>query len=144
MAIHTRLPIYAVTYDLLGAVVDAVKNMPRDVKGIVGERMFADVLLLTTLIERANRADDKRPELLQLLERAGEIETLLRVCVERKYISRGQYAAAILLTQSIGKQANGWRKSSSASPTASASRRAGPSDLQPGRAADPQGHRHAR
>lgn len=32
MAIHTQLPIYKVTYDLLDVVTDFAKNMPRDFK----------------------------------------------------------------------------------------------------------------
>ncbi|MGB2832952.1 MAG: hypothetical protein WBC07_08345 [Methylotenera sp.] len=32
MAIHTNLPIYKVAYDLLDAITDLVKNMPRDIQ----------------------------------------------------------------------------------------------------------------
>ncbi len=144
MAIHTTLQIYGTAYDLLGLAVEAVKCMPRDVKPVLGSRIVDRCLEITTLIRRANRADLKAPDLEQLLERNEEIEALLRVSVEKRYIGRGQYGEAIRLTQSIGRQAGGWKKSSSSSPVARSSRQSGPSDLQSGRAARPQGDRHAR
>jgi hypothetical protein len=144
MAIHTTLAIYSAAYDLLNLLVDAVKSMPRDVKPVVGSRIVDRCLEITTLIRRANKAGDKVPDLEVLLERNDEIETLLRVAVERRYIARGQYGDAIRLTQSIGRQAGGWKKSPSSSPVARPSRQSGPSDFQSGRAARPQGDRHAR
>ena len=42
---------------------------------------------------------------------------LLRLARDKRLISTGQYAKAVELTQSIGKQATGWRKSA-ASPVA--------------------------
>lgn len=143
MAIHTTLQIYGTAYDLLGLAIDAVKNMPRDVKLVVGQKIVDRCLELTTLIRCANRAGEKAPELERLLERNEEIEALLRISVERRYIGRGQYGDAIRLTQSIGRQAGGWKKSST-SRDAESSRRFGQSDIQPGRAARPQGDRHAR
>lgn len=144
MAIHTTTQIYGAAYDLLGVVVEAVKNMPRDAKPVLGSRIVDRCLAITTLIRRANCAGDKAPALEQLLETNDEIETLLRIAVEKRFISRGQYGGAILLTQSIGRQANGWRKSSSSSPVTRPSRRPGQSDLQSGPAARPQGDRYAR
>lgn len=32
MALHTQLPIYKVSYDLLDVITDLAKNMPRDFK----------------------------------------------------------------------------------------------------------------
>lgn len=39
MAIHTQLPIYKVAYDLLDVVTDLVKNMQRDFKRSIGEKI---------------------------------------------------------------------------------------------------------
>lgn len=144
MAIHTTTAIYGAAYDLLNLIVGAVKNMPADVKPVVGNRIVDRCIEITTLIRRANKAGDKVPDLEALLECNDELETLLRVAVERRYLSRGQYGDAIRLTQSIGRQAGGWKKSSSSAPVARMPRQPGPSDLQSGRAARPQGDRHAR
>ena len=39
MAIHTELPIYKVAYDLLGIIAGLVKNMHRDYKRSIGEKI---------------------------------------------------------------------------------------------------------
>ena len=111
MAIHTELPIYKVAYDLLGVVIQLVKNMPREVKQSIGGKVRDECIEISTLVFRANVAQDKAPHLLELLERLQVAELLLRLARDHRFISTGQYAKAIALTGSIGKQANGWRKS---------------------------------
>lgn len=144
MAIHTELPIHASAYDLVKVVTRAVVGMRRDAKPVLGQRLFKDCVRVTDLIRAANIANSKVPHLEKLLARISRIEVALRVAVELDYIKRPAYGEAIRLTQSVAKQAMGWRSSSGASPVARPSRQPGPSDPQPGRAAGPQGHRHAR
>ena len=114
MALHTALPIYKVAYDLLGAATDLVKNMPRDYKASIGARIRDECVALVVLIFRANIARNKTPYLDELLERLQVTELLLRLSRDKHFVSSKQYAGAIALTDSIGKQANGWRKSSAA------------------------------
>lgn len=138
MALHTTLQIYKSAYDLLAHSIDVVKNMPRDFKAVVGDRIVDRCLAITTLVGRTNRADlgvARAPHLDALIEHVQETETLFRISVERRHISRGQYAAAVGLTQSVGRQAGGWRKASSKSPDVRSSRQSEQRDLQPGRAA---------
>lgn len=116
MAIHTELPIYKVAYDLLGVVIQLVKNMPREVKQSIGAKIRDECIEVSTLVFRANVAQDKAPHLLDLLEHLQVAELLLRLARDHRFISTGQYAQAIALTGSIGKQANGWRKSGPAVP----------------------------
>jgi hypothetical protein len=107
---------------------------------VVGERIVDRCLAITTLVGRTNRADlgvARTPHLDALIEHVHEAETLLRISVEKRHISRGQYATAVEFTQSIGRQAGGWRKASSKSPDVRSSRQSDPRDLQPGRAARP-------
>lgn len=111
MATHTTLPIYKVAYDLFGAVTDMVKNMQRDFKRTVGEKISAECIEIMVLVFRANVSSDKAPHLLELIERLQVAELLLRLAVDKHLISRTAYAMAIEQTTSIGKQANGWRKS---------------------------------
>lgn len=111
MALHTKLPIYKVAYDLLSIATDLVRNMPRDVKGVIGDRLRDLCLELVLLILRANCATDKVPYLETLIERLSETELLLRLCQDKRFISKDQYAEAVSLTNSVGKQANGWKKS---------------------------------
>jgi len=111
MGLHQNLPIYKVAYDLLQAVISAAKQMPRDVKRLVGEKLRDECLEITLLIYEANVARDKSPALSALLRRLQGIEILLRVSRDQRYISTGHYAGAVQLSAQIGKQATGWRKS---------------------------------
>jgi hypothetical protein len=117
MALHTTLPIYKVAYDLLTEVTATTRNMPRDYKSSIGAKIREECVELVVLIFRANTARDKVPHLTTLIERLQVAELLLRLSKDMRLISTGQYASAIALTDKIGKQANGWRKSS-ASPVA--------------------------
>ena len=116
MALHTHLPIYKVAYDLLSVAVDYVQNMPRPFKASIGGRVRDLCIDVVLLIYRANCASAKAPYLQALLEGVMELELLLRLCQDKRFISKAQYARAIELTTSVGKQANGWRRHYEASP----------------------------
>ncbi len=116
MAFHTELPIYKVAYDLLSVAVDYVRNMPRPIKAALGNRVTELCVEIVLLIAKANSVRDKVPHLDTLLERTEELNLLLRLCRDKRFISTGQYADAIKLTASVGKQANGWRKHNGTSP----------------------------
>ena len=118
MALHTSLPIYKVAYDLLSVATDYVQNMPRPFKAAIGGRVRDLCIDLVLLIFKANGARNKVPYLDTLLERLEETQLLLRLCRDKRFISTGQYAKAIELTASVGKQANGWKKHYAASPVA--------------------------
>lgn len=122
MAASNNLPIYKVSYDFLRLVVDMVRNIPRDLKQLIGKRLAEEATEIVTLIFRANEATDKVPHLNELLERLGVINLQLQLSCDMHLISKKQYAAATALTAQIGKQAGGWRKYSASSPAASWSR----------------------
>ena len=98
-----------------------MKNIPRDYKALVGYKLWDDCLKVMRMISRANRARTKSPHLVALVERLQQIELLLRLSCDKRLISKPQYARAIELTTSIGKQANGWRRKET-SPASSESR----------------------
>jgi hypothetical protein len=110
MAVHTNLPIYREAYRLFGTIMDLQKNMPREFKPSVGFKLRDECIEILTLIFRANTMRDRAGHLLDLIERLGVVELLLRFACDRRLISKGQYAGAIQLTTSVGKQANGWRR----------------------------------
>lgn len=116
MAIHTNLPIYKVSYELFSHVTQITRNMPRDFRLSVGGEIRAECVKLMVLIFRANSATDKTPHLGALIERLQVVELLLRLSRDMRFISTAQYARAVELTSSVGKQASGWRKHSASSP----------------------------
>ena len=110
MALHTALPIYKVAYDLLDIITDLAKNMPRDFKASIGGKLRDECVEIVVLIFRANVAREKGPHLGTLIERLQVAELLLRLSRDKHLISTGQYARAIELTNSVGKQAGGWKR----------------------------------
>ncbi|CAN7739942.1 four helix bundle protein [Duganella sp. LjRoot269] len=116
MALHTELPIYKLTYELMLLAMELIKNMRRDFKATVGQKINAECLDLSLLVYKANCARDKVPYLDRLIERVQVAELLFRLSVDLNLISMGQYAKAIAITGKIGKQAGGWRKQSASSP----------------------------
>lgn len=111
MALHTNLPIYKVAYNLFDTSVSLVKNMPRDFKQAIGARLRDECLAIVVLVFRANVAQNKTPHLSELIERLQVTELLLRLSCDKQLISKTQYAQAVELTGSVGKQAAGWRRS---------------------------------
>ncbi|BBH11775.1 four helix bundle protein [Chromobacterium haemolyticum] len=116
MALHTQLPIYKVTYDLLALITRLTTTMPRDFKRSLGDELRRECVFLSILVYRANAARDKVPHLVEMLERLQVVDLTLRLSVDMRLISRGQYAQAIELTGKMGKQAQGWRRHAAASP----------------------------
>jgi hypothetical protein len=114
--LHHELPVYKTTFDLLSVAVDLTRNLPRDLKRHLGDEVLGGCTQMVVLVFRANIAREKVPHIEELLERVEVVNLLLRVLVEKHFISREQYARAIQLTTSIGKQAGGWKKASAASP----------------------------
>lgn len=109
MALHSQLPIYRVSRDLFAMVVQLTRKFPRDLRATVGGRLQDDTFNLVMLVFRANVATNKVPFLDQMIEHTEATKLLLRLCMDLRAISQKEYAAAIDLTNNIGKQANGWR-----------------------------------
>ena len=120
MALHTETPIHKVAHDLTVYAITLARNFPRDVKRLMGEEIRDLCLAMVTLIYKANKARDqqKLDPIDALLERQMQVEALLRVSRDMGFISPGQYARALELTESIGRQAHGWRKRYAPSPAA--------------------------
>ena len=113
MGLHSDLPLYQTVYELLQLIVRLVKHMPREFKQALGGELRDQALKITVLILRANTAADKEPHLMEIIERKETIELLVRLSRDMQLISTGQYAQAIELVASVGKQTNGWRKQQS-------------------------------
>ena len=114
MALHTDLEIHKVAEELLGLSLDLVRNIPRDLKQVVGAKIRDECLQILVLIGRANMTRDKLPHINLLLESIWMLNYLLRALTNRGLISKGQHAKAMKMTASVGRQANAWKKSATA------------------------------
>jgi hypothetical protein len=110
MALHHELPIYRQTYELLTRVLQVTRNIPRDFKRLIGEELRTECVKMMVLIFRANVAANKIPHIQELLERLQVVELMLRMSKDMKWISITQYASIVEITQSVGKQATGWKR----------------------------------
>ena len=114
MALHTDLEIHKVAEELLGLSLDLVRNIPRDLKQVVGAKIRDECLQVLVLIGRANMTWEKLPHINLLLESIWMLNYLLRALTNRGLISKGQHAKAMKMTASVGRQANAWKKSATA------------------------------
>ena len=110
MALHTELPIDKAAHDLFVYAITLAKNFPRDVKQLIGSEIRDLCLSIKSLVYLANKARNKLECLDELLLRQVQVETLLRVSRDMRFITPKQYAEAIKLTSTVGRQANGWRR----------------------------------
>ncbi|MEK6788477.1 MAG: four helix bundle protein [Pseudomonadota bacterium] len=116
MALAHELPIYKATFDLCKEVFTCVRNMPRDVKHTLGEKLMTECADMVVLILRANVSKHKAQHIDELRERLQVVELMFRLLSDMRCIDLRRFAAATVLTATIGKQATGWKKSTAASP----------------------------
>lgn len=110
MGMHTDLPIYKSSIDLFKLAMGLTRNIPRDLKQIVSKQVMSDCLEILTLIGRANSNHEKWPYLVLVLEKLHQVDLVMRLCAESRFITHDQQSKTILLTSAIGKQANAWKK----------------------------------
>ena len=108
MTLHSDTDIYKAVVDLAAFSLRASRNMPRDVKQLIGGTLRDETLWMCVLVLRANIAREaaKLPHLTELLEHLELVVVLLRLGRDLKFIASKTYADAMPLTASVGKQAN--------------------------------------
>ncbi|MBI1321639.1 four helix bundle protein [bacterium] len=112
MARYEHLPIYKATYDLLLAAMQGTKSFPREYKYTLGQNIKDEIVGLVVFIYRANSTRDRADHIDAILERIQVISVLIRLCHDMKIMQRKHYARLVELTQRLGQQAQGWKRSS--------------------------------
>lgn len=120
MALAQHLPIYKLAADLASLAADITKNMRREFKRTLGEKLLVECIEVTILIFRANVAAgrERQQYITQILEHIQVIELMLRLALDKHLIGHKQYALAIQITDPLGRQATGWKNSTATSPAA--------------------------
>lgn len=111
--IHTDLPIYAKGRDLLSLALDVQRQLPRDMKRSIGERihMHCVDMLNEMALANATKQAARVKHIERLLELLRATQVLLRVSHDKGWVAHKLWGRAVLLLDSIGKQAGGWLKS---------------------------------
>jgi hypothetical protein len=112
VAQYQHLPIYKQTYDVLLRTMVATKHFPREYKFTLGQQLKDELIELVVLIYRANSAGSKKLHIALILERIQAIQLLMRLSHDMKVLPRNHYAALAEMTDTLGRQAQGWLKSS--------------------------------
>ena len=108
-----ELPIYRATYQLLEQITTIARNFPRDLKISLAGKLQDECVELVVGVYRANFARQGRKALLErVLERVQTLELLIRLCSDMRLITTKKQAALVELTDSIGRQAQGWWRAS--------------------------------
>lgn len=126
MGLHTDTDLYKTTYQLTMLVTMLVSNMPKNFRADFGADLRHDCIKLVRLIYKTNTAlDDRVAPLREFREQLSVVDLCLRLAMDLKLISLGQYGNAIEMTTSMSKQATGWQHSSEKALVPSSSWRSG-------------------
>ncbi len=112
MAQYRHLPIYRLTYELLQRVMVVTKEFPREYKFTLGQKIKEEVIEMVVLIYRANSSVNKISHIEAMLERLQVVELLFRLCHDLRLMPTNSYASVVEKTESLGKQAQGWKRAS--------------------------------
>jgi protein involved in polysaccharide export with SLBB domain len=113
MAQYQHLPIYKSVYELLQLVTRITAAFPKGYRYSLGDKLRIEVVELVVLIFKANSVRSGRAALVgQLLERMQVVELLLRLSKDMRLMAVKSFSEAVVLTDAIGRQAQGWVKAS--------------------------------
>ena len=112
MAHYQHLPIYKLTYDLLLRIMQVTKNFPREYKYTLGQKLKDEIIELVVLIYKANTAKDKKHHIEMVLERIQVVQLLIRLSHDMRILPRKHYVDLVEKIDGLGRQAQGWLKSS--------------------------------
>ena len=112
MALHTELPVYRDTYQLLLMVFEYTKDFTREYKYTLGQDMKRDALQLIRSIYRANKHQNRAEHLDVFLDEFELLKLEIRLCVDMKLLPMRKQALLAEVMERVGKQVTGWRKAS--------------------------------
>lgn len=109
--LHSDLPVYKSTYDLLLGIYEFTKSFSKEYKYTVGESLKKETIDLLILIYRVNTRQDKGVVLQEAKERIEVIRLLIRLMKDLHQISIKNFVAINTIVEEVSKQLTGWHKS---------------------------------
>jgi len=109
MAILDQLPVYKTSYDLLIDIYSFGKNLQREYKYTLGERLKNETFELVVEIFRANRTEDKIKHLAKAREHIELIRMVVRLLNDIKQINLERFVSLNSKIESISRQLTGWQ-----------------------------------
>ena len=109
MVLHTELPVYKDTYQLILKIFEITKEFSKEYKYTLGQDMKRDALQLIRSIYRANKHKNRADHLEVFLDELELLTLEIRLCVDMKLLPIRKQAQFSELLDRIGKQVTGWR-----------------------------------
>lgn len=111
MAVYTNLPVYEETYQLLLQLVTFSRQMQRDFRYTIGEKLQQTMVDIIVLIFKANKAVAKAVHIAEARERLVEAQVMMRVLNDTRQLSDKQYVQLVERSTSVSKQLASWERS---------------------------------
>ncbi len=108
-----NLPVFKAMYDLILALFDAIRNIPKDFQYTLGERIKTESIALSELIHKANLTGDleKRVQLIETAcVKSETVRFLIRMCYDLHLWNLERHVDFNDKMESVVKQLNGWKK----------------------------------
>ena len=109
-----ELPVYQKSFELLLHIMSCTKNFQREFKFLLGDRINKEMFDLMDFIYKANvsfKKEIRKEKIMTAIEKLKLLELKFRLSKELQLVSIKQYSSFILLSDEIGKQLYGWKKS---------------------------------
>jgi len=112
MALHSELPVYKASYDLMLTVFQFVKDFSREYKYSVGDALKSETMALMTLLFRANSRTDREAVLQEARERVEVIRLYVRLMYDLHQVSVKRFVHLNMRVETVSKQLAGWHAAS--------------------------------
>jgi four helix bundle protein len=111
MAIYENLSVYKDSYSLLLELYSVCKNLPRDQRFTIGERLKDRLTDVMVCVYHANSNVDKAEHIKKSREYIVEIKLYIRLLHDMKLVSVKRVASLTEKTECISKQLTAWARS---------------------------------
>lgn len=112
MALYENLPVYKAAYDLLLDSFRMCKNLERDFRYTIGEKLKQDIMDIMVDIYKANATTEKTSVLASARERLVVVKLQIRLLRDLKQISIKTFALQSEKAELLSIQLAAWHKSS--------------------------------
>ncbi|MCF7845315.1 MAG: four helix bundle protein [Candidatus Pacebacteria bacterium] len=113
MAKEIGLPVYKASYDLLLYSFQLIKNMPKDYKYTIGDKIKNEMVDMIMNIYHANKEKDKELKKERIIKAKNSIEViqlLFRLLHDLRQIGLKKFTQASVKIDCVSRQLSGWAK----------------------------------
>ena len=111
MSSEIGLPVYKSTYDLFTYSFELIRDIDKDYKYTVGEKLKNQILELMMNIYRANLGRKRKKRIKKAQENIQMVKILFKVLKDLNQISLKKFARVNKKIEDVSKQITGWHNS---------------------------------